>query len=54
MRLCSSSRASASVPTTIHSTWSAAATIWAVRGARLAGSWKYELTRDRNDLALPT
>ena len=33
-------RASTSVPTTTHSTWSAWATIWAVRTGRAAGSWK--------------
>ena len=54
MSECSRISASTSVETTTHSTCSAAATIWAVRTGRAEGSWKYELTRWRKDLALPT
>jgi hypothetical protein len=50
----SSWSASTSVRTTVHSTWAALVTIAKVRGWSAARSWKYELSRDRRDFALPT
>jgi hypothetical protein len=50
----SSCRASTSVPTTVHSTPAAVVTMVWVRGWRLARSAKYELSRWRRLLALPT
>jgi hypothetical protein len=54
MRLYSSINASSSLRTSIQVTDSAVATIWAVRGAREAGFWKYEDSRDRRLFAFPT
>ena len=50
----SSCSASTSVLTTVHSTLVAEVTMEAVRGCRLPRSWKYDVSRDRRFLALPT
>ena len=50
----SSASASTSVLTTVQSTEDAVSTICWVRGCRPLMSWKYELSRGRSDLALPT
>ena len=50
----SSWSASTSVATTVHSTDAAVVTIVAVRGCRPAMSWKYDDSRGRRLLALPT
>ena len=50
----SSCSASTSVLTTVHSTDAPVFTICRVRGCSWAGFWKYELSRERSDLALPT
>ena len=50
----SSCSASTSVATTVHSTDAAVVTMVAVRWCRLAMSWKYDESRARRFLALPT
>ena len=50
----SSWSASTSVATTVHSTLAPVRTMVAVRGCRAWMSWKYEDSRGRSDLALPT
>jgi hypothetical protein len=50
----SSWRASTSVPTVVHCTEEAVNTICCVRGCSPAGSAKYEFSRWRRLLALPT
>jgi hypothetical protein len=50
----SSCSASTSVATTVHSTLAAVVTIVWVRGCRADRSWKYDESRDRRLLALPT
>ena len=54
IQVYSSWSASTSVSTTVHSTPAAEVTICWVRGCRPAMSWKYEFSRARRDLALPT
>ncbi len=50
----SSCSASTSVLTTVHSTLAAVVTMVAVRACRLPMSWKYDESRARRFLALPT
>src|SRR5689334_6192274 len=50
----SSCSASTSVLTTVHSTDAAVVTMVAVRGCRLAMSWKYDVSRERRFFAFPT
>jgi hypothetical protein len=54
IQLYSSCRASTSVLTTVHSTAAAEVTMVWVRGCRFARSWKYDESRGRRLLALPT
>ena len=54
IQLYSSCSASTSVFTTVHSTLPAVITIWRVRGARPEMSAKYDVSRLRRLLALPT